>query len=151
MVKNSCKYLHFWLETSGILLLHPLVSGYIFCSICHISETLFLRVYHRTQFSVPIFLDVSESDKSISWCLLGQQMWEQFFVFNFDCSTIYENPALFWKWLLCTFHWSLHSPGVVQRRYSFPFRFPLGYVWTYCKLFVTFNMGIMFTWIKTWW
>ena len=89
MVKNSSKYLHFWLEASGILLLHPLVSGYIFCSICHISETHFLRVYHGTQFSVSIFLDFSESDNIISWCLQGQQMWEQFFVFNFDCSTIY--------------------------------------------------------------
>ena len=39
---------------------------------------------------VPIFLDISESDNSISWCLQGQQTWEQFLVFNFDCSTIYR-------------------------------------------------------------
>ena len=100
---------------------------------------------------VPIFLDVSEYDNSISWYLQGQQTWEQFLVFNFDCSTIYINPALFWKQLLCILHWSLHSLGVVQRSCSCPFRLHLGYVWTHRKLFVSFNMGIMFTWIKTWW
>ena len=30
---------------------------------------------------VPIFLDVSESDNSISWCLQGQHMWELFLCF----------------------------------------------------------------------
>ena len=39
----------------------------------------------------------------------------------------------------------------VQRCCSLPFRFPLDCVWTHCKLFVTFNMGIAFTWIKTRW
>ena len=98
-----------------------------------------------------IFLDVSESDNSISWCLQGQQTWEQFLVFNFDFSTIYRNPALFWKELFCAFHWSLHSLGFVQRWCSFLFRLSPGFFWTHRKLFVTFNMRIMFTWIKTWW
>ena len=101
--------------------------------------------------NVPIFLDVSESDNSISWCLQGQQTWEQFLVFNFDCSTTYRNAVLFSKELFCTFHWSLHSLGAVQRWSSFPFRLSLGYVWTHCKLFVIFNMNITFTWIKPWW
>ena len=98
---------------------------------------------------VPIFLDVTECDNSISWCLQVQQTSERFLVFNCDCSTIYRNPALFSKKLFCTFHWSLHSLGVVQHWCSFPFRLPLGYVWAHRKLFVTFNMHIMFTWIKT--
>ena len=65
--------------------------------------------------------------------------------------TVYRNPALFRKQLFCVFQWSLHSLCVVQCWCSFPFRLSLGYVSTHRKLFVTFNMRIMFTWIKTWW
>ena len=65
--------------------------------------------------------------------------------------TVNRNPALFRKQLFCTFQWSLHSLGVVQCWCSFLFRLSLGYVSTHRKLFVTFNMRIMFTWIKTWW
>ena len=96
----------------------------------------------------PIFLDVSESDNSISWCLQGQQMWKQIIVFDFDCFTIYGNPALLWNKLFCTFPWSLDYLGVVQPWCSFPFRLCVGYVWPHCNPFVTFNMRIMFTWIK---
>ena len=65
--------------------------------------------------------------------------------------TVNRNPALFRKQLFCTFQWSLHSLGVVQCWCSFLFRLSLGYVSAHRKLFVTFNMRIMFTWIKTWW
>ena len=73
------------------------------------------------------------------------------FLYLILIAPLYKKSCTLLEIIVCTFHWSLHSPGVVQRWYSFSFRFPLGYVWTYCKLFVTFNMGIMFTWIKTWW
>ena len=112
--KSSTDYFHFWCETSIISLFHLLVIGYIPCSVCHGPQTPFLTIYNGKQFSqFSIFLDVSESDNSISW--------------------------------------SLHSLGDVQRWCSFPFRLSPDYVWTHRKLFVTSNMRIMFTWIKSWW
>ena len=76
--KSSTYYFHFWCETSIISLFHLLVIEYIPCSVCHDPQTPFLTIYNGKQFSqFSIFLDVSESDNSISWCLQGQQTWEQ--------------------------------------------------------------------------